>query len=371
MKTNITILKLFYTSSGWLLKFSFWALPIALFFSLSSFLFIDNLLSSYERYLTNSYLGTQGRISIETTSKPLTNGIASYSKENKLIYSPKKIVKSNVVFKNRNKSLTKYAKFIVLDLKYLKQKFNYKNIDTNTIFVNEVFSKSMGAIDINKFKQIYLDDDEKILNISNIKVIDTGFLGSEPIIFITTQFANKLFGTIKQKKQIIEFLEKDTKNIKKLKLKINELSKEYQVLEMKIFDLLTDTKVTKEFFKKVTMIQFGISILLFILSLGVIILSISVSIEFKKNSLKILQLIGMSVFDLSFTISGVIFLIFMLLLGLSIFCLDFFQSIFLNISGFNEVFFIPINSMQILYTSLLGFILFIIVFISTKYIFKG
>nr|MBL0708503.1 hypothetical protein [Sulfurimonas sp.] len=141
-------------------------------------------------------------------------------------------------------------------------------------------------------------------------------------------------------------------------------------IKSKIYDLLQDTKKTKEFFEKITIIQVGISILLFILSLGVIVLSISVSIEFKKNSLKILQLIGMSRKDLSFTISGTIFLMILLILALSVGSVSLFQSLFLNISNFPNSFFIALDMTNILYITALAFLLLVITYIATKLIFQ-
>lgn len=370
MKTQKTILKLFYKSSGWLLKLSFWTLPIALFFSISSFLFIDNLLSSYERYLINSYLGVQGRISIETKNENLINGLTKFSVQKNFLFSNKKQYKVNVVLKNDTNQISKYAKFIILDKQYLKQKFHQTTIDDNTIFVNKILYNSMGSLDINKFDKIYFDDKDKIFNITDIINIDTGFLGSEPIVFISSSFATKLFGTIEQKNRTLEFLEVDNNKIQTIKSKTKELSKQYKVLEYKILDLLQDTKTTKEFFDKVTMIQVGISILLFILSLGVIILSISVSIEFKKNSLKVLQLIGMSKKDLSFTISGTIFLMILTILALSVGSIGLFQSLFLSISNFHSSFFIALDMMNILYIVVLAFVLFIFTYLSTKIIFQ-
>ncbi len=370
MNTNKTILKLFYKSSGWLLKFSFWALPIALFFSISSFLFIDNLLSSYEKYLINSYIGAQGRVSIESSNTNLINGLVDFSIKNNLLFSNKKQYKANVVLKSTNTQITKYAKFIILNKDYLEKKFKQTSLNNHTIFINTVFLKSMGSLDIKEFSQIYFDDKDRVFSISKIIDIDTGFLGSEPIIYISIPFAKELFGDLKQSKKNIEFLDIDEEKITKIKKVTTELSKKFKVLEYKIYDLLIDTKATKDFFLKVNVIQLGISSLLFILSLGVILLSISVSIEFKKNSLKILQLIGMSKKDLSLTISGTIFSMIIVILVLSVGALEFFQMLFLGISNFHSSFFISLDINNIVYIIVLAIIIFLVTYLSTKIIFQ-
>jgi hypothetical protein len=371
MNKHKIILKLLYKSSGWLLKLSFLSLPIALFLSISSYLFIDNLLTSYERYLENAYLGIQGRISVETSDKRVINGVKEYAEKNHLLYSIKKEFLTSIVFFNNKKSLSKSAKFIVLNKNYIKEKFHQKNITDNTIFINQIFLKSMGGLNIDKFKKVYFDDKNKTFLIDKYISVDTGFLTSKPIIFMSDKFANKLFGKVKSDKKVIEFLEKDKKVIANIKDKVKQLAKEYATSELKINDLLFDTKVTKEFFKKVTILQNSISFLIFILSLGIIIMSISISIEFKKSSLKILQLIGMSSKELSLTISGVIFLMIISVLGISMLLLRIFQNIFISVSSFKNNFFIPLDYNDVLIILFLGFILSLISFFTTKYIFKG
>ncbi len=371
MNTQKTILKLFYQSSNWLLKFSFWALPIALFLSIASFLFIDNLLSSYERYLVDSYIGSQGRISIESDDKNLLDNLSIYSTKQQYIYSQKQQYPANVIFKSQDKQISKYAKFIILDKSYLEIKFHQTNIDDRTLFVNKVFLNSMGSLDIDRFNKIYFDDESKVYNISKIIAIDTGFLESRPMVFITSSFATLLFEKLDRKGDIIEFLEKDKDKIDDIKAKAKELAKQYKVIQYKIHDLLNDTKSTKEFFDKVSMIQVGISILLVLLSLGIILLSISISIEFKRNSLQILQLIGMSRRDLSLTISGLIMIMILLVTVLSMGSVGLFQNLFLAISQFHNSFFIHLDMMNIVYIVVLSFVLFVITYISSRVVFKG
>lgn len=369
MKTYQTIIKLLYTSSGWLLKFSFLALPVALFLSISSYLFIDSLLSSYERYLVNSYLGVQGRISIESKDKKFIDELKTYASSNNLSHSIKKELTTSVKLVSQNKILSKSAKFIILDNKYMNDKFKQSNISNNKLFVNQIFTKSMGGIDINSFKQIYFDDKEKVYDIDKFIPIDSGFLNSKPIVFISLDFAKELFGTIKSSKYIIEFMEKENSKIEEIKDNVNILSQKLKTQELKIYDLLLDTKSTKEFFNKVTIVQSGISILIFILSLSIIILSISVSIEFKKNSLKTLQLIGMSSRDLSLTISSVILFMILFVLIVSVVFLGLFQKIFISLVSFSEDFFILFEYSNIFIILLLALFLSIVSFFSTKYIF--
>ncbi|MDA7817983.1 hypothetical protein N9A28_07320 [Sulfurimonas sp.] len=369
MQTSKIILKLLYKSSNWLLKLSFLALPIALLLSMSSYLFISNVLDSYENYLVKSYIGIQGRVSIESKDKKFIDDVVEYSKKEGLTFSTKKELKTSLVFLG-DRQIPKYAKFIVLDLEYLKSKFKNLHVKTNTIFVNKTFSNSLGSLDISSFKQCYFDDEENVFDIESILTVDTGFLTSEPVIFVSSEFARNIFGDTKSSMVKVEFLESNEESITKIKDNSEAIAKKNNTMEFKIHDLIEDTKSTREFFEKVSLIQNAISILIFILSMGIILLSISISVEFKKNSLKTLQLIGMSARDLSSTISLSIFSMIMVVLVLCVFMQKIFQSMFLKASGFSNGFFTPLALENIYYIVLLAFILLFINNSITRYVFS-
>ena len=360
MHTNLVILKLFYKSSNWLLKLSFFALPVALFLSITSFLFINNLLNSYEKYLINSYIGVQGRLSVESKDNKFIQDISKFSNEKHLIFSIKAQYKTNIFFQNSSKTILKFANFYALNKSYLERKFHIK-IDDNTIFVNKVFASSLGSLDIYSFKTLFLD--KKYPFKIKIKVVDTGFLGSTPMIFITNSFAKHIFPV--SKNLSIEFL----KNYN-IKDNIKNIAKQDKVLSFKIHDIINDTKDTKAFFEKINLIQTAITLLLTLLSLGIIILSISISIEFKRNSLNVLQLIGMSKRDLGITIFGMIFIMITIVLGFSVVSIDIFRDMFLSITHF-EHFFIPINYTLVGIIFFCGVLLSILSYVSTQIIFKG
>jgi len=369
MNTSKTILKLLYSSSGWLLKFSFFSLPFALFLSISSYLFIENILSSYEKYLVDSYIGVQGRLSVESDDLKLMDDLAVYSQDQKLKYSQKKELKTILTFLGKVK-VVKYANFIFLEHSYMKQKFKNQNIKKNTLFVNDVFLNSMGSLDLCSFKKVSFDKGKKEFAIDSIEKIDTGFLNSEPTIFMTLSFGKEIFGELKRDRVTIEFLESSLKKIDMIKKETLLLAKKDKTMNLKINDLILDTKETKEFFHKVSIIENSISLLIFLLSMGIILLSISISIEFKKNSLKTLQLVGMSSRDLAFTISMALFSMVLLTLALSLAVQALYKKLFLKLSGFDASFFMPQQYQEIVTVLLLALVLFFITFYTTKYIFR-
>ena len=365
------VLKLFYSSSHWILKLSFFLLPFALLFSLTSFLFLDSVFISYKNYLKSSYLGSLGRLSVESTNKDFINDLPSFSKKENFIYSNRKIYKTNIVFQSENKKIIKYAKFIVLDLKYLNKKFNKNIIKDNTFFINQVFYKSMGSLNIENYKNIFYKEKENAHFLEDIIKIDTGFLGSEPIIYLSESFAKKLFPNIKYLKEEVEFLERNEKNITFIKDNIHKLSSFHKVFTLKINDLIIDSKNTNEFLSKVSYLQYAIFLLIFLLILGVLILSISISLEFKKKSLNILHLLGMSIRDLCLSLSFSIFLIVLAMFIFAIFILPFVQNVFLELTSFPSSFFLKNDLDSLFYIFLLIIVLSISSFFISKFIFES
>jgi len=338
---------------------------------MSAFLFIDNLLESYETFLVDSYIGSQGRISVQSANKEMLEELKVFSKQKKFDFSKRTEYKANVVFLSPSQSITKYAKFVILDKEYIRIKFKQNALQSHTLFLNEVFVKSMGTQALDSFTSIYYDDPKNIHSISKFIVTDTGFLGNEPIVYIDKIFAKELFGSIDKKFTRVEFLEQNKVNIASIKKKVEQLAKKHKVLEVQIFDLLLDTKSAKAFFEKVKLIQFGITLLIFLLAIGVIVVSVSVSIEFKYSSLKILNLVGMSRQTLSLTLGFTILMMSIFILLLSVAVQSVYQKLFLDISGFSNSFFVAIDSESIMYITLLSLCLGIVTSVSTTIIFRG
>ena len=364
MNKKSIILKLFFTSSSFVLKIAFFALPIALFFAINSYLFIDNILKSYKNYLIESYIGSSGRFSVQTTNQKFIQAISLYAKKQNIPFSKKLQLTSNIIFISPNKNIVKYANLIVLDKNYLQKKFNTQS----TIFINKVMANSFGSIDISKFTSLTIDK-KSFLKINNIKVIDTGFLLNTPTIFISFEQFDKIYHK-KTKINFIEFLETDDKTINTLKHDIKQLSKKLNILQYHTKDILLDTKEIKEFFNRINLIRVLISFFMLLLSLGVVIVAIAIAIEFKKHSLKIIHTIGVSKNDIGSTLGGIVFIMMIVSLILAIGFVFIQREIFIKILDFNQNFFVSLSIFEVLNIFILSILFFFIIKYISKIIFK-
>jgi len=338
-ETTRISLKLIYSSSNTLLRLSFLALPLALLLSVSSYLFVENILNSYERFLVKSYIGIQGRLSIHTNDTRLIQDLRKYAQAQNFSYSLKSELKSILVFKGEQ-NLPKYTKIVSLDLSYMKQKFNYPQAKKHTLFANEVFLRSLGEIDPHSFTSFSFKNEKIIFSIEKIVPVETGFLSSEPIVFMSQSLSSDVFSKLQKTSQTIEFLQADKHSLKRIKTHTDALALEHSTMQLQIKDLIIDTQDTKDFFQKITRIQSLLTLLIFILALGIILLSLSISIAFKKTSLKTLHLLGISIHELSLSLSYCVFCLSLFIISFSYLMQPYYQDIFANFFHFKHTFFL-------------------------------
>lgn len=298
-------LRVLFSSTHWLLKIAFLSLPITFFVGINGYLLSNKVIDGYKNHLYESYIGLNGRLSLASNDQIFLEAVQIKAKSMQISSSKKDELKMQVIFSSKEQKIIKYAKWVVLDKEYLETKFNNK-IKENDIFVNDIFAKSFGNMQINSFTQL-INEDKVIFDISHITIVDTGFLSSEPIIFISFDFAKKLFAGMNIKSRGVEFMLSDDTKILNLKQTIGTEAKTLQVGEFTINDMIADTKETEEFFSKIKAIQLIVLLIVSLLSFVVIVLGIVLLAKFKQNSLSILKLLGISTHDIAVTFAFTVF----------------------------------------------------------------
>lgn len=342
-----TVVRLFLSSTNWILRFAFLALPISLILALTSYLFIDNLLKSYNTYLVDAYVGLHGRLTIESTDKRLITELSLWSDEQQILYSKRDVIPCNLTFVGK-KTMLKYARVIVLDKSYLQVKFkDVGSIDAYTLFANQVFTKSLGHKKTEQFDVLFFEDEEHSAPISHLHAIDTGFLTDKPTIFMSKEMADKLFEIRLMRGEQLEFLINDDNQIKKIIHAKDLIAKELGSMEVRVHDLLHETKDSRNFFSKISLVHTGISALILLLSFGIIATSTSITIAFKRRALDTLHLLGISKHELAMIVSSLVFGVFAVSLVFSLLLLPLMQIWFSSVTEYNNNFFIPIEMMPV------------------------
>jgi hypothetical protein len=362
------ILQLLYRSNHKLLKLSFFLFPVALYISMSSYLFVDTLLKSYEAHLSQSYLGFQGRLSLSSDAKTI-EAIIKHAKAENYIVSPRIDLKRNIVIKS-DKDIVKYSKMILLEKAYLEKKF--QSVQANHLYINSVLAQNLGEASVESIKGLFFDDVNATLDIEATTVIDTGFLSSEPIIFLPLERVKKILPDVeKGSLHSVEFYETHNSVVQKIKKELDEIAKQQQSMRISIHDLLLDTKEHREFFHKLDQIKNIIIFFIFAFVLAIVLVSIALLIRFKYLSLKVLHFLGMSHLDLTRTITSMVAFMVIVMTFLAFVSLGLWQELFLMMSHFSQSFFQSVDLMTGILVLVSGLFIVIVTYLFSRFIFKG
>lgn len=364
------ILQLLYRSNHKLLKFSFILFPIALYISVSAYLFIDTLLRSYENHLSQSYLGYQGRLSIESDAKTI-KAIADYANQKNYLFSPRMDMKHNIVIKN-GQDIVKYAKIILLKQHYLKQKFGSLYKGQEHLLLNSVMAHNLGMENVSKIHGLFFEDRNQTLSVASTSVIDTGFLSSEPILFMSFERMREIFPELQESSiKSLEFFEKQNSVVTRIKKEIAQIAKEHQSMQVVLKDLLLDTKEHREFFEKLDGIKNIILMAILLFVVAIILASIALLIRFKYLSLKVLHFLGMSHLDLTRTITVMVAFVVIAMTLLGFISLGVWEMIFVSMSSFTYDFFIGVNGLTVILIVVSALLIIASTYFFTRMMFKG
>jgi ABC-type lipoprotein release transport system permease subunit len=359
---QISILySLFFKASNKTLKISLFLLPIIISFSFASILFINNLSVSYKNYLLKSYIGIQGIVTIRSTDQKYLDSLQnSYNSLN--INSSLKLEKIlKLTFKIDNFSITKDIKVIVLENRYLKQKFS----QFTNILINNVFKNILGDYRSINIKNIKTN---KYIKLNNLNTMDTGFLTNEPLIFISKDF----YKTLGFNSKIFNKLEVDCKinDIKSISSIAYKTSEDFGA-DIDIKDILSSNKKTQMLFDNIKYIEYLLLIITIILSSVILIAALSIISTLKAKAISLLRIYGLSNKLISYSLallSGILLVVSFCLAFIIFDCLKIY---FLDILSLKDSFFLPLgyDIYRLIFCIILVFT--IIIYVWAFYKFKG
>jgi len=359
---KITQLKLLYSlffkSSNLMLKLSLMFLPIIMAVSLASIFFINNLSGSYKDYLLKSYIGTQGVLNIKSENIEYLKALQTALKKKSIDSSLKKELRRDVIFKTQDYLLEKKVKFVVLQKEYMKEKLHYNQ---EAIVINNILKNIFGDISKLSLKQV---KQKTFTHLHTLKTIDTGFLSTEPLVFIGRDFFEKLGFHFK----VYDSLELSiTLDQIDFCLSIaKELADEYET-GFNYVDILSQHKETELLFQNISYIELIVLIITSILSLIILTGSLTIISQIKQKAITLLRIYGLStqLISLGLTLLSVILLSISLLIAYVLFV--FMKLYFIMTLNFDYNFFIPLNT-NIIY--IVGSILLVFICITYLWAFQ-
>jgi len=360
---QITLLySLFFKSSNKIFKYSMMFLPIVIAFSFSAILFINNLSYSYKNYLLKSYIGTQGVLSIKANDTNYLKHLQKTLDLDGIVSSLKKELRVYISLKTSDMVLEKRLRFIVLEDKYIKDKFG---LSSKLIVCNKILKNSLGDI-----KQLYIKKTEAThyVDISNIKVVDTGFLVSEPLIFVGKSFLDKLgielkaFNTLEINTQLDKI-----QNITNIALKLSEK----YACDITTNNVLTHNQQTKEMFDNIEYIEYVVLIITVVLAFIILSGALSIISQIKQKAISLLRIYGLSTNLISTSLTLLSFVLLFLSIFIAYILYIFMKIYFLSRLGLGDDFFLSLN-IEVYYIILSIFMVFCLVtYVWSNNKFKG
>ncbi len=352
MKKNQIILlySLLFKSSNFMLRISIGILPFIIAISFASIFFINNLSGSYKHYLLEGYIGTQGILTVKSKNKEYLSELKKEFISQNVISSLKKIIRKDIVIKTSKFTLENKIKLIILEKKYLSNKLNNSN---QNIVINKILLNTLGE---NNTFSIKNSKSNNFINIDNIKFIDTGFLTSEPLIFMSKSFFDKLgykeisFDSLELSIGLDKIIDS--------KKTAEELSSKYKA-DIIFEDILSKHTESQKLFDNIAYIEYIVlaitSLLAFIILTG----ALNIISKIKEKAISLLRIYGLStgLISLSLTMMSLILLSLSLLIAYFIFTI--FKIYFVYCIGLENTFFIPLD-LSIIQIVLMIFMIFLI-----------
>ncbi len=313
----------------------FLTILLVLSISIGAYLFTANLINSYKVKLQTSYLGFSPRYTLESDSTKFLINAEKLFLKNGYNASLKEIVKDTFTIKINNKKIKKRLTFFIFKDGYIDKRFAKYTSISNGIYINDIVQNILKDT-----KKLSIQKDKKIsLDINSFDIISTGFLTDEAIIFIDKSKVKDLVKDLR----VVTTLEVDQDVDKVTKNQIASLTNEIEVYSLKWSDRLNSEKSAYENF---TIFNTAKDIFMIILMLNIIVIILviqNILLELKQKSFAIILKMGMGLKEVIFVFIFFSIVLFVLASLLGYLILTLLQYYYLNITNFNEEFFIPLQ----------------------------
>jgi len=344
-----------------MLRLSIMFLPLVMAVSFASIFFINNLAQSYKNYLLQSYIGTQGVLSVNSTDVAYLKALQSAFLEQKIKSSLKKEVRRDVIFKTKEYTLEKKMKFIILEETYLLEKLDA----TQPLVLNKILANILGDTTTILIKQPDAANFEKL---QNLQVIDTGFLSSEPLVFVGKDFFESLgFHQSSYDSLELSITLDEMEYAKKLSKQISE---EFSA-DISFEDILSQHKETEVLFENIRYIELMVLLITSLLSIVILTGALSIIAKIKEKAIMLLRIYGLSTYFISWslTLMSVMILGISILLALVLFI--FMKEYFIMTLSLDNGFFLKLDTTVIYIVSAIFLVFSSITYLWAYITFKG
>lgn len=287
------VLRLLSAGEARLIRLCLYAIPVIFCIIFYSFLLGNKVLSYFENYMQESYVGVMGELTINSPSSAYINALYVDSLKAGFQVSQKLTHKSLFALQSKHLSLVKGFQVYVYKSDYLKSKFDLTADLDNTLIISSIVAKQLALQEHSV--PLFLSDPHinNKLEIKQLKVVDLGFLTSEPIIMLSAKQYQQLQGKAVNFQQLEfhqlpPFAKRQIENLAQSRFLQGQYS------SYKIIDTKNLSREHEAVFNALHWLAYIIFATLVMLNLLLSVLAVKTLLSAKKSAIHTLQLLGMT-----------------------------------------------------------------------------
>lgn len=266
---------------------------------------LNGLLGVNSHHLEAGYIGLQGRLSIESEPNALQT-IAQQANKAGFPNLLRRDEKRLIHFQLGSRHIAKFIRLQTLSDQDYQQRFQHITslTDKKDHFIANRILQRHFMENVEFISGIYHQDPTQTLKIKQLYFIDTGFLSTEPILYIReSQYQDLLIEPFPEY-NILEFSDASEYNIDAIKELIADSAKQQYNSHISIHDLLVDTRESREFFDQLQKVQWALISIVLLLVVLTVVTAVGIILALKRRSFSTLILLGLSKQELAIHVSA-------------------------------------------------------------------
>ena len=299
------------SNSSVLVRIALYVVPIAMLLTIWVSLTLDGLVQVYIKRLELAYAGMQGRLSIE--AQPFTINQFRTALDKGGVQALPRHEQTHLIqlkLKN-NKKIRKFISLVVFEDEAYEKRFNTGN--QNTLIINQVLAEQLAELTQEVSSIKYYKQNNWLLY-DRTRIIDTGFLTTKALLFISKTRYEKTMGQSLKGFKSLEIVNNGNEPVSAIKDRIEQIARTTASGSYKINDILLDTADARQQFASLRLAQ--LSLLIIVLSIAAITIAYAVKLllVLKMKALSIMSRLGLARYDLSLALISGVTIVFLLMM---------------------------------------------------------
>ncbi|MGF1763190.1 hypothetical protein [Aliivibrio kagoshimensis] len=278
-----------------LIRLTTYSIPLVFLFVFYAYLGASSVLNRFEHYMEQSFVGIMGQVQVSSPSRDFLTALQQVPVLSGVSNSLRLESKSLLHIGTEQLDLVKGITLLTYEDDYLQNKFS--DLDSQQVIMSRVLANQLGITEMNTELTLMVPSVKVKKTFSTIYLVDFGFLTSDPIVIISQQQYQTLFG-VPPKFNQLEFSGLSTSAVDKLRRTIDDHFTNSQSLSYKVVDVKALTSEHSQIFSNLQ--HFKIVLFGFLLGLccAVFYVAVRMLMVAKQNALEVMQLLGMTYSEL-------------------------------------------------------------------------